>query len=407
MVDAKTHAVSIVDTLPAGVTAIKAYGEGGGGSLGGSVGKAEGFPFPCSIEGQRVTCTYKEVLLSYERFMIAINVVLEPGSGTGVNEVGVSGGGAPTIVSRRALALETVPSYGTENDELSAEEEGGMLDTQAGSHPFQLTSTFTLNTRSVLVKHLVSKGEEEVVPEAQPVGIAKDLRFDLPAGLVGNPTPLPKCSLYVFVHKASECPDDTIVGVSTPIVTNTDISSNVPLAATVPLYSLEPAAGEPARFGFLEPVGPVILDTSVSPSGNDGGYKVVVSVPDAPDSEPVIGAQVTFWGVPADPRHDTTRGACLTYASTPIDALAEGEPSCPVQEKPQPFIVLPTSCTGPFQTSVESDSWEHIGEWTSPFSYSSQSPVGEPYGLDGCDRLNFEPSISVAPDGKQASTRQG
>ena len=410
LVDARTHGVTIVDRLPAGVSTTQAgvQGEGGGGNLGSSIGQPGGYQLPCVVSeaGQLVTCTYSEVLLPYERFMIAVVVQTQPGAGSGVSEVSVSGGGAPAIVSRRALALEAGAGYGFENYEFTPEEEGGLPDTQAGSHPFQLTTTFTLNTRAAIVRHNLG-GQEALVPEAQPLGITKDLRFVLPAGFVGNPTPLPKCSLYVFVHHASECPDDTIVGVNTPIVTNSNVTSNVPLAATVPLYSLEPAVGEPARFGFLEPVGPVFLDTSVAPGGGAGGYRVVVSVPDITDALPVIGNQVTFWGVPADARHDTTRGACLEYAITPDQALAHGEPSCPVQEKPQPFLLLPTSCDGPLQSTLEADSWENIGVYSPPKQSVSLNLAGEPYGQDGCNRLSFEPSIKVAPDGQQASTPTG
>jgi hypothetical protein len=415
MVNATKHSVTIVDRLPAGVAATRVYGEGGGGSIGAGIGGglSAASTLPCALTeaGQTVTCTYGSVLLAYERFMVAVTVQVEPGAGTGVNEVGVSGGGAPPVRLRRALAFgESAPGYGAESYELTPEEEGGALDTQAGSHPFQLTTTLTFNTRAVPVSKLIKQAGnviEEVLPEAQPVALTKDLRFVLPPGLVGNPTPLPKCSVRVFVHDARECPDDTVVGVATPIVTNTDHSSVVPLAATVPLYNLEPAVGEPARFGFLEPVGQVILDTSVRADGSAGGYDVVVSVPDITDNDALIGSQVTFWGVPADPRHDTTRGGCLAYAGRPEDVLAKGELSCPAGEKPQPFLVLPTSCTGPLQTSVEGDSWEHIGEYSAPKRYSFANLAGEPYGLDGCDRLNFEPSITVAPDGQQASTPTG
>lgn len=425
MVNATTDSVTVLDTLPAGVSVTGVHGQGGGGGgLGALIGEPNGAPFPCAVEDvmvagrmvQAVRCTYKEVLLAYERFMIAVSVVSEPGVGDGVNEVSVSGGGAPPVVSRRALALErgVGAPYGVENYELSPEEEGGAPDTQAGSHPFQLTSTFTLNTRAVLVLHIrKGKGHEtetEQVLEAQPVGITKDLRFDLPPGLVGNPTPLPKCSLYVFVHDSRECPLDTVIGVSTPIVSNPNVQSDVPDAPTVPLYSLEPAVGEPARFGFLDTLGgPIILDTSVSPDGGGGGYKVMVTVPDITDADPPIGDQTTFWGVPADPRHDTTRGACLVNDSggNIKVVLEKGEPSCPVQEKPQPFVIMPTSCTGPLQTSLAADSWEDSGHFTEPFSYTTQSPTGEPYGLDGCDLLSFEPSASVAPDGSQASTPTG
>jgi hypothetical protein len=415
MINATADTVLVVDRLPVGVSVSHVYGEGGGGGVGGLVGKTFGPPMPCSmveVEGvSTVTCEFGSVLLAYERLMIAMTVQVQPGMGDGVSMVSVSGGGAPPVLSRHMLAMQAVSSsYGIENYELSAEDEGGALDTQAGSHPFQLTTTFTVDSKAVPVRHLVKFGSniEEVLPEAQPVGITKDLRFELPAGLAGNPTPLPKCSLYVFVHDSRECPDNTIIGVATPIVSNGDITAHVPLAATVPLYSIEPAVGEPARFGFLEPLGPVILDTSVTPGGSsDGGYKVLVTVPDVPDAEPVLGSQVTFWGVPGDSRHDTARGACLVYAATPAEVLEKGELSCPLQEKPQPLIVLPTSCAGSPVTSVQGDSWEEIGDFSTPRQYMFADQLGEPFSLDGCDRLNFEPSIIVAPDGKQASTPTG
>src|SRR6267143_1056442 len=117
MVNATTDSVTVVDTLPVGVSVTGVHGQGGGsGGLGALIGQVNGPPFPCVVEGvmvagrmvQAVRCTYKEVLLAYERFMIAVTVVSEPGAGDGVNEVSVSGGGAPPVVSRRALALERV-----------------------------------------------------------------------------------------------------------------------------------------------------------------------------------------------------------------------------------------------------------------------------------------------------------
>jgi hypothetical protein len=408
-VEGGTNPVKIVDTLPAGVTATHVYGEGGGSEAIGKNGVKE--LIHCAIAGQLVTCTYAGPLLPYERFMIAITVQVEPAAGTGVSEVDVSGGGAPPVVWRRALALgESLPAFGTENYELTPEEEGGALDTQAGSHPFQLTSTLTFNTKAAPV---FNYEHNEVLPEVQPIALTKDLRFDLPPGLVGNPTPLPKCSMAVFLNASptSHCPDDTVVGVSTPIVTNVSIAPYVPYALSSPLYSLEPSVGEPARFGFTTPIGAIVLDTAVQTGGN---YGVVVTVPDIPDEIGFIGSQVTFWGVPADSRHDTSRGECLDPGKGSIPAYVqlerEGKPlgvACPIQEKPQPFLIMPTSCTGPLQTSVAGDSWSEIGQYTAPKQYTFSNLAGEPVAQDGCNRLNFEPSISVAPDGQQASTPTG
>ncbi len=390
--------ISVTEKLPAGVTPIVTNAEGGGGELGRQLVR---LLINCSTSGQTVTCSYPGPLLPYERLMISINVKVTPGQGNGMNELSVSGGGAKAVVLHKPLALDdSKPTFGNENYELNPEEEGGAPDTQAGSHPFQLTTTFELNTQTVPAFDLFHK---EDLPEVQPIALTKDLRFVLPPGLIGNPTPLPKCSTYTFALETegkAECPTDTIIGVATPIVTNTDTSTHVPLAFTTPLYSLEPSVGEPAKFGFVTPAKtPVVLDTSVRTGGD---YSVVVTVPDIVENVEFLGSQVTFWGVPGDERHDTTRGSkCLVNVST-----LSGE-SCPLQEKSQPFLIMPTSCTGSLHTSLEIDSWEDPGQFTKPFDYVLANSEGDQFGLDGCNRLSFEPSISVAPDGQEGSTPSG
>jgi hypothetical protein len=398
--------ITITDQLPAGVVPEHVYGEGGGSFGVGIDGVKEIIHCTIPTGSQTVECTYAGPLLSYERFMIAISVQVEPEAGTGVSDVSVSGGGAPSIVSRHALALgESIPVFGTETYEVTPEEEGGSVDTQAGSHPFQMTGTLTLNTKTALVDENGS-----LLPEVQPVALAKDERIVLPPGLVGNPSSLPKCSLSVFVKPTtSHCPDDTAIGVATPISTNLYTNTKVPFAQAVALYNLEPAEGEPARFGFTTQVGPVVLDTSVLTGGD---YSVVVNVPDIPDDLGIIGSQVTFWGVPGDSRHDTSRGSCLDELEGDVHKVTKLEFACPVQEKPQPFLIMPTSCNGPLRTSVEGESWEQAdneppGRFTAPTEYAFSNSMGVPISQDGCNRLNFEPSLSVAPDGEDASTPSG
>ncbi len=219
---------------------------------------------------------------------------------------------------------------------------------------------------------------------------------------MGNPTPLPKCDMHVFLEEAQtpekiQCASNTVVGVATPTVTRAARGTRTPWAFDEALYSLAPAVGEPARFGFIIPLGGVvILDTSV----RTGDYGVVVSVPDIPETVEFIGSQVTFWGAPADKRHDTARQPCLLDTGTLF-----GE-SCPVAEKGQPFLILPTSCAGLMQTTIEGDSWNNIGQFMSK-EYTLQNVASEPYTLNGCNHLNFKPSISVTPDGQQGSTPTG
>jgi hypothetical protein len=415
----KAVPITIVDTLPEGVSVstieindkiveihagepdITAHGQNvqEGGS-------SEGAVMPCTLAGRTVRCTYEGggrkkqfPLPAYEALTVAINVEVEKGKGGGVNEVSVSGGGVAPVTSRKALALsDTPPPFGVETYELTPEEEGGLPDTQAGSHPFQLTFTLGLNAQTVPVSEQL--GLEEY-PQVQPVGsFTKDLRFNLPPGLAGNPVPLPKCNTKVFLEEGQTgggvCPADTVVGVAS-VVTSGGIPE-VPFS-TNPLYSLEPPVGEPARFGFQTGAGPAFIDVSVRTGGD---YGVVGTVPNITQSLEFVSSQVTFWGVPADPRHNAARGKdCLGHY------LPLGESSCAKGGAEKPFLVMPTSCTGPLQTSVEGDSWGQPGLFTAPKEYKFQNSEGELLQQDGCDALDFEPSIVVKPDGQQGSSPTG
>ncbi len=397
--------ITVVDKLPTGVTATVVHPEGGGGPLGRGAPRQFTSLAKCAIAGQTVTCGYGIPMRPYEHIVIAINVKVEPGAGNGLNEVSVSGGGAAAVLSRRALAVEGPPSpYGVETYELTPEEEGGLPATQAGSHPFQLTTTLIFNTQAVTVTD--NEFANESLTETQPVAMTKDLHFNLPAGLIGNPTPIPKCSILEFseIFKGTgECPNNTVVGVATPIFGSLDKATRAPEVLSQPLFNLEPSVGEPAKFGFQTPAGPVILNTSVRTGGD---YGVVVTVPDITENIEFIGNQVTFWGVPGDSRHDNTRG--LRCIAEDESALVGGpEPSCSLDEKAQPFLIMPTSCSGPLHTTVEADSWSQIGKFTDPFGYTFQNSTGEQTSQDGCNRLSFEPSINVAPDGQQGSTPSG
>jgi hypothetical protein len=407
-----TEPVTLTDTLPAGVTVTFVHAGGGGGDIG--INAVDSHT-TCSTVGQVIRCQFEGLpLFAYERFIIVLHVTIAPGAGTGVNEATVAGGGAAPVRWRRPLRLgSSAPPVGVENYELTPEEEGGAPDTQAGSHPFQLTTTLALNSEAAPTEKEFG-GPPEPTTEVRPGAFTKDLRFNLPAGLVGNPTQTPRCSIHVFdlmVQSVGECPRDSIIGVVTPITTNKVNNAHEPYAFSTPLYNLEPAPGEPARFGFsvVEAEEPVILDTKVRTGGD---YGVTVTVSNITQAVEFLGSQVTFWGVPADPRHDTTRGQlCLVKFEAKSRGEGEGfefdEKHCPAENAPRPFLILPTSCQGPLHTTVEADSWEHPNAYTEPQDYTFQNQEGEPFGLDGCNRLGFEPSISVTPDGQQGSTPTG
>jgi hypothetical protein len=413
----KVAPITIVDTLPEGVSVAKTEihtgtvhigaGEPDITALGQNVqegANSEGVVMPCTLAGRTVRCTYEggshhRPLPAYEALTVAINVEVEKGKGDGVNEVSVEGGGVAPVTAKKALALsDTPPPFGVATYELTPEEEGGLPDTQAGSHPFQLTFTIGLNAQTVPVSE--AEGLEEY-PQVQPIGsFTKDLRFNLPPGLVGNPVPLPKCNTKVFLEEGQVgggvCPADTVVGVASAVT-----AGSIPEGPffTNPLYSLEPSVGEPARFGFQTGAGPAFIDVSVRTGGD---YAVVGTVHNITQSLELLSSQVTFWGVPGDPRHDTARGKeCLAHLDN------QQEISCAEGGAETPFLVMPTSCTGPLQTSVEGDTWQQRGQFTAPKEYKFQNSEGELLQQNGCDALNFNPSISVSPDGTQGSSPTG
>jgi hypothetical protein len=363
--------IAIAEKLPAGLVAKEAPG--------------------CEIvTPQTVHCVSRGVLEPYTELEIKITVQVEPGASTApgglLNEVALNGGGAAPTTTRHALTVSPTPApFGVEDFRLLPTNEDGSIDTQAGSHPFQLTTTLALNT----------------LPGSPPVAMPKDLHFSLPVGLVGNPQVIPQCTSQEFDTELgfsnNTCPADTAIGVS-------DLRLSGGQFGTVPLFNLVPSVGEPARFGFEVAHIPVILDTAVRTGGD---YAVVVSVNNITQVRRLLGSQVTFWGVPADPSHDNVRGwGCLW--KTVLHGF-EPEPCvAPVGSRLIPFLTLPTSCSGPagMRTTVEADSWIEPGVFTTRESLLEELP-GEPLGLVGCNRLPFEPSISVAPDGSAASTPSG
>jgi hypothetical protein len=377
--------VTIAAKLPPGLTAIGISGNGG----------FFGFtPLECSFKS--LNCTYSGTTFPYEQLQVVIPVNINPGAESGeASEVVVSGGNARPANAARSMTVGSAsPSFGIESYEMTPEEEGGSVATQAGSHPFQLTTTLMLNQ-----KELANPFRSQYVSE--PASEAKDLDFKVPPGLVGNPTPFPQCRLPQFVKSENfinECPNDTAIGVAAVTLTVPGLVSFNTL--TVPLFNLTPSVGEPARFGFEALGNPVYLDTSVRTGGD---YGVTVKVNNITQQAIFVGSRVTFWGVPGDSRHDNARGwSCIADGTWQPFLPEKVSPCSPSgQHLPPPFLELPTSCTGALQTTIEADSWQQEGSFV-----SSGSTVPLP-SLDGCNELPFSPSISVAPDGQAGSTPTG
>jgi hypothetical protein len=288
-------------------------------------------------------------------------------------------------LSVSAQARAAGSGFGISNYEMLPTNENGSLDTQAGSHPFALTTNIELNKEPGGVG---------------PAALVKDLRFMLPPGLVGNVNAVPQCTETQFKTYiggfANLCPEDTAIG--TTFVTVTFNGSL--LTFERPVFNLAPSLGEPARFAFEIFGSTIYLDTSLRTGGD---YGVTVDVNNISQVLGFVSDKLTFWGVPGDPRHDSQRGwSCLLGPSV------EAGPCVPQEDQsPVAFLTLPTSCAAPFSTSVSADPWEEPGVFTEPTGYVLHETGGPSLSLAGCNRLPFSPSVKVTPDGQAGSSPSG
>ncbi len=149
--------VTITDQLPPGYTVLGVKAKAGG-SAGFDRGPLHCTPSPliCTFEkyeeenekGEKETII--QSLPPFEVIEMLITVQLSGAAKSGApNTATVSGGGAPSTVSTsHPIQIGSDLKFGIDDYTLIPEEEGGLIDTQAGSHPFQLTSVVTLNSQA-------------------------------------------------------------------------------------------------------------------------------------------------------------------------------------------------------------------------------------------------------------------
>ncbi|MEA2199836.1 MAG: hypothetical protein QOI89_432 [Solirubrobacteraceae bacterium] len=344
-----------------------------------------------------VSCDLRESMAPYEGLEMDITVKVEEPLGTVrllPNEVTIQGGGAEPESIVRQLKVNGAPTpFGIENYEVSSENDAGGSETQAGAHPFQLTTTFSLNES---VFNFPGKGVFPSLPE-----LPKNVHVNLPPGLIGNPIGVPQCSEIDFTtHPTADvnlCPGNTAIGVAVVRV-NEPLTVAV-ITAVQPVFNLHPAEGEPARFGFQAFNVPVTLDTVV----REGDYHVVVNASNIPQSAALLSSEVTVWGVPGDSRHNQSRGfACLAEG-----ASAQGQTCEDLGVHPQAFLSLPTSCKGPLQTSASAQSWLPGAGFLDAVSPAFTGTHEGTQTLQGCEKLPFNPTMEVQPQQHESNTPTG
>jgi hypothetical protein len=294
-----------------------------------------------------------------------------------LTKVTASGGGAPDVASAEDEVgpLPPADSFGFKAFEIETLDEDGDDYRQAGGHPFSAGA------------HVAFKEHVAASPNAGAGfrainGHPREVRTEIPRGFVGNPGAVPENCLQVadMVQAPSKCPPTSAVG-------EIDVVTSLINANDVPVYAIEPEFGTPAEFGFGLPTGHTYaLVGELDPAKN---YAIrIVTAPVAKNPE-IFEATVTLCGFGA------TLG--LQGSTTVFEACKKASDP---DANPQPFLTNPTRCDakGPI-TRISADSWENPGSFVSE---EFESP-----SLQGCEAVEFTPSIAFTPTSTQADSPTG
>jgi hypothetical protein len=241
---------------------------------------------------------------------------------------------------------------------------------RSGGHPFIGVTDFQVNT--------IASGE--------PDGTVKNVRVDIPPGLISDPQAVPHCTDSAL--STDSCPNATQLG----IVELQAWESVGPIGEQVyvgtSVYNLSPEAGHcsgyVSDYAFNTPGGRIDICGQIRSTSDDGLYFTISS----PQSPELIRSTLIFWGVPGDTGHDPQRGWSCGVLSV---SLAPCNPPASGASHPEgtPFLSNPSACLPAGQDStLNLDSYAG-GHATA----TSTTPVP----AIGCASVPFAPSVTVTP----------
>jgi hypothetical protein len=258
----------------------------------------------------------------------------------------------PATSAWASSSVSTLSGFGFKSFEASFTTPSGAPDTQAGSHPHELNLTFEFYTGTI---------EKELGPLG---GEPRSIVVNLPPGVIGYPSAVTRCTRAQIDVEA--CPRSSQVG-------EAEAKVHELLLRGLGVYNMVPPPGVPAQLAFTLEGITTFSNTGVrtgGPTAEASDYGITTRTNNIPQLG-VNFTHVVIWGVPSE----------------------FGVPG----EKP--FLTLPTSCEGPLTFSLEATSWAEPHE-------TARIPFESP-PITGCERLNFKPSISAAPDTAFADTPAG
>jgi hypothetical protein len=242
----------------------------------------------------------------------------------------------------------------------------GLMSRQAGEHA-------DLNVRLEFPRTVENVAD----------GSVRDVEVDLPVGLLGNPTVAATCDFDHIAPGGSavpDCPVASQVGIAN-ITTDPAIGRDETSDIRAPVYNMRRPFDAPGLFA-INYLGAIV---KVVPRVRPSDYGISSDTLGISQAAPPFYADVTLWGVPADPSHDQYRADGLTH-----------ELGAPSPDTRKAFLSNPTACSGkPATFNVFADTWQSPGTFIS--TSFDRDRAGTPFLFTGCDRVPFTPSVNVQP----------
>jgi DNA-binding beta-propeller fold protein YncE len=288
---------------------------------------------------------------------------LEPGALYDFRLTAVNANGASSSEGRLVVG----DTFGIKEFGVEFLNRDGTQDTQAGSHPYEMITSFTFNMQ---MEHEVAFNDSPY--NAKPAGNVRDIIVDTPPGLVGDPNATEtKCTLRELEQEqqggTAACPPGSAVG---ELQTESSVGYG---NRHVTWYNMVPPHGVAAQFGATVIVPKAYIDAGLQTGGQ---YPLAAVSMGIPAIEPLTGLKVTMFGVTGSAEHR------------------------------KPFLTLPTGCNGPLRSTISVDSYQEPDHYVGK-SYFTHDANGNPITMTGCSKLLFPTKITVVPDVTGASTPSG
>ncbi len=266
-----------------------------------------------------------------------------------------------SILAPRAYASA---GFGIESYGLSATEEGGSTDEQAGSHPYALTAEATLDQGA---------GQSAV----------RSLHFELPPGLTLDPNVAARCALADFYTNA--CPAGSMVGTVQMSIAGTIASAAV--------YNLAPALGQFGLLGVTVDGLPLSITVAVRTGGD---YGLTLKMDNIPVEE-IESVKLTL-GESLSPGLITLPTTCASALTTMLRAESWG-----AQAASSPVVLSAlTGCDRlPFAPSLDVQPDSALADAPSGYQLSLHMP--QPKGPVGLAFSQLENASVTLPEGVSLS----